>query len=99
MRCQRMNTTKRYSNEFKQEAVRLLESSGMGVQQLCEELGVSDNSLYKWQKLYGKKDSSEDRYTPEDHDELMRLRKELKRVTEERDILKKAVGIFTKELP
>ena len=39
------------------------------------------------------------RLTPDEYDGLIRLRRELRRVTEERDILKKAVGIFTKELP
>ena len=95
-----MNTSKRYSNEFKLEAVRLVESSGKGVQQISEELGISDNSLYKWVRLYGSKDKTNDQLlTPDEHDELIRLRRELKRVAEERDILKKAVGIFTKELP
>jgi transposase len=94
-----MSTANRYSNEFKLEAVKLVESSGKGVQQICMDLGISDNSLYKWVKLYGKKDTGKKSFTPDDHDELMRLRKELRDVTEERDILKKAVGIFTKELP
>jgi transposase len=95
----KLSTGKRYSNEFKLEAVKLVESSGRGVQQISFELGISDNSLYHWVKLYGKKDSCEKRFTPDDRDEIIRLRKELKEVTEERDILKKAVGIFTKELP
>lgn len=92
-------SSRRYSNEFKLEAVRFLESSGRGVQQVCLELGVSDNSLYKWVKLYGKKSDDQERFSPDNHDELKRLRKELRDVSEERDILKKAVGIFTKELP
>ena len=94
-----MSTRKRYSNEFKLEAVKLVESSGKGVQQISFDLGISDNSLYHWVKLYGKKEHCEASFTPDDHDELLRLRKELKIVSEERDILKKAVGIFTKELP
>jgi transposase len=95
-----MSTSNRYSNEFKLEAVKLVESSGKGVQKISFDLGVSDNALYAWVKRYGKKSAIDtNRFTPEDHDELMRLRKELRDVTEERDILKKAVGIFTKELP
>ena len=94
-----MSTSNRYSNEFKLEAVKLVESSGKGVQQISMDLGISDNSLYTWVKRYGRKDPSKKSFTPDDHDELMRLRKELRDVTEERDILKKAVGIFSKELP
>ena len=47
--------------------------------------------------LYGKR-AGANRLTPEEHEELIRLRREVRRVTEERDILKKAVSIFSKEL-
>lgn len=94
-----MSRGKRYSNEFKLETVKLLERSGKSVQTICEELGVSDTSLYKWIALYGSPQDGGERHTPDEHEELIRLRRDLKRVTEERDILKKAVGIFSKELP
>jgi len=89
---------KRYANEFKLEAVRLAERGDVPVAQVARDLGVSQTVLRRWMKLYGER-ANGGRLTPEEHEELIRLRRENKRVTMERDILKKAVGIFSKELP
>jgi transposase len=89
---------KQYANEFKLEAVRLAERGDVPVAQVARELGLHETVLRRWMAKFGKKGNGS-RVTPDEHDELIRLRRELRRVTEERDILKKAVGIFTKELP
>ena len=89
---------KRYANEFKVEAVKLAEKGDAPVAQVARELGVSETVLRRWMKLYGAGPNGR-RLTPEEHEELIRLRRENKRLTVERDILKKAVGIFSKELP
>jgi len=80
------------------EAVRLSERGDVPVAQVAGELGLHETVLRRWMAKFGTKGNGS-RVTPDEHDELIRLRRELRRVTEERDILKKAVGIFTKELP
>ena len=89
---------KRYANEFKLEAVKLAEGGDVPVAQVARDLGVSQTVLRRWMKRYGER-ANGGRLTPEEHEELIHLRRENKRVTMERDILKKAVGIFSKELP
>lgn len=89
---------KQYTNEFKLEAVRLAERGQVPVAQVARELGLHQTVLRRWMGRFGT-NANGYRMTPDDSDELIRLRRELRRVTEERDILKKAVGIFTKELP
>ena len=67
---------------------------------MAEELGVSDTSIRNWITLYGTGQGVEgEAFTPEEHAELTRLRRDLKRVSEERDVLKKALGILSRELP
>jgi len=89
---------KRYANEFKLEAVKLAERGEATAAQVARELGISETVLHRWKKLYGQR-ANGGRMTPEEHEELIRLRRDNKRLTIERDILKKAVGIFSKELP
>jgi len=62
---------------------------------VARELGLNDTVLYRWKKLYGQRADGKS-IALEEHDELIRLRRENKRLTMERDILKKAVGIFSK---
>jgi transposase len=94
----------RFSKEFKLEAVRLLELGNTPGTQLALELGIARNQLYKWQAQLGKvgKESAflgPGRKPEEERSELDRLKIELKQVTEERDILKKAAAYFAKQLP
>jgi transposase len=93
-----MGKRRQFTNEFKMEAVRLVEASGRPRAQIARELGVCDSVLDRWVKQFGPRPDGS-RVTPDDREELIRLRKENQRLTMERDILKKAVGIFTKELP
>ena len=81
---------KRYTEEFKIAAVKQVAERGHPASEVAERLGVSMHSLYAWMKRYG---------VPEEErkaEELRRLKAELKRVTEERDILKKAAVYFAK---
>jgi len=88
---------KRYSKEFKLEAVRMLEAGDRTGQQIEVELGIGSGQVYKWRKELA---ASGQRAFPGNgtarDEELVRLRKELARVSEERDILRKAVAIFSK---
>jgi transposase len=93
----------RFSKEFKLEAVRLLDLGQKPAVQLALELGVRRNQLYKWkEQLAGKGTAAfrgPGRKAGAQESEVVRLRRELAKVTEERDILKKAVAYFARELP
>ena len=89
----------RFTREFKLEAVRLLELGQKPATQLALELGVQRGQLYKWQaqlKSRGTLQAGPGRPKLAKESEVSRLRRELKRVTEERDILKKAQAYFVK---
>lgn len=79
--------TPRFSDDFKRDAVHQVVVRGYPVTEVLQRLGVSSHSLYKWVKLFSKRpDRSAD---DEQAAEIRRLKRELARVTEERDILKK----------
>jgi len=85
-------TYKRYTEEFRAEAVRQVTERSYPVYEVAERLGVSTKSIYKWIR-----DQNTPMEVKEDKAEIARLRRELKRVEEERDILKKAAAYFAKE--
>lgn len=93
----------RFSKEFKLEAVRLLESGRKNAVELALELGIRRNQLYKWKKEMAGKGAGAfagpGRPSASQESEVSRLKRELAKVTEERDILKKAVAYFARELP
>ena len=94
----------RFTKEFKLEAVRLLERGEKPATQLAAELGIRRNLLNKWQEQLLSKGLEKAFRGPgakslSELSEVEQLRRELKRVTEERDILKKAATYFAKELP
>jgi transposase len=88
----------RYTPEFKEEAVRQVVDRGHSVAEVSSRLGVSAHSLYKWIKAV--KPSDEEQQAAELHDaksEILRLKAELRRAEEERDILKKAARYFASQ--
>ena len=96
-----MTKRKGFSAEFKREAVRLLETSQKSSADLARELGVRRNQLYKGKEQMSKRGAGAFPGSGRgsgSSDELARLRKELEKVKEERDILKKAAAYFAKEL-
>jgi transposase len=96
-----MGTRKQFTPEFKREAVQLVESGSRSASELARELGVRRNQLYKWQREFQARGTGafpgsgarKERTT-----EIARLKRELARVTEERDILKKAAAYFAKDV-
>jgi transposase len=88
---------RRFTNEFKVEAVRLAEKGDVPVARVARDLELHETVLRRWMQQFGQR-ADGTRMTPEEREELVRLRREVRRVTEERDILKKAVSIFSKEL-
>lgn len=88
----------RYSPEFKDEAVRQVIERGHSVAEVADRLGVSTHSLYKWVNAV-KPDNSVQKENEllEAKKEILRLRSELRRTEEERDILKKAARYFASQ--
>jgi transposase len=83
-----------YSPEFKREAVQLLRSSGRPIPQLAKELGISPQSVRNWASQRDVDDGRAAGLTSDEREELRRLRREVKVLAEEREILKKAAAFF-----
>ena len=86
----------RYSPEFKEEAVRQVTQRGYSVREVAERVGVSAHSLYKWVRDARPTHAQADELAKTKL-EMQKLKSELRRVQEERDILKKAAAYFAKE--
>lgn len=88
-----------YDKAFKLEAVRLIVEEGRSVASVARDLGVNANSLHHWKKQFSTDGTDafpgHGRLKPAD-EELRRLKRELQIVTQERDILKKAIAFFAK---
>ncbi len=89
-------SSKRYPDEFKIEAVKQVVELGYPVAEVAKRLGITTHSLYAWKKKFGP-DSVEHNEKLSAEKEIRRLKKELKRVTDERDILKKAAVYFANQ--
>ena len=96
-----MTTERRsYTEEFKREAVWLMETSGRPIAQLARDLGINDNNLYRWRGLYGNpRPATASGSVVEMEAELKRLRREVEVLRQERDILKKAMSIVSRSQP
>jgi transposase len=87
--------TSNYSDDFKRDAVQQITVRGYPVREVSRRLGVSSHSLYKWLRLFAEPAPKSGGV---DHEaEVRRLKRELARVTEERDILKKAAAYFAQD--
>ena len=91
---------RKYDREFKVEAVKLVTGGGRAVAEVARNLGIHENLLYKWKEKYSEDMAhafpGKGRLKPAE-EELRRMKRELADVTQERDILKKALAIFSKE--
>jgi transposase len=88
-----------YTKEFKEETVHLVLTRGMSVSEVSKDLGIGTETIYRWIRQY-KSDPKNSfpgkgHLKPED-EKLRKLERELADVKEERDILKKAISIFSK---
>ena len=94
-----MGQRRRFTPEFKRQAVQLLNAGQRPAAEIARELGVPRNRLYKWQQevaTHGGAFPGSGRHA-EPAAELARRQRDLARVTEERDILKKAAAFFARE--
>ena len=91
---------RKFSREFKVEAVKLVKERGVSVAQAARDLDVHENVMRKWVKEFGSDPAQafpgQGRMKPEQQ-EIERLRRENNRLRAERDILKKAAAFFAKE--
>lgn len=89
-----------FDAEFKREAVRLATAGDRRISQVARDLGIREKLLYRWVKQYREDPQNafpgKGHLKPED-EELRRLKRQLADVTEERDILKKALAIFSRK--
>ena len=97
-----MEERKHHTREFKLEAVRLLDQSDRPASEIAVQLGVKRTLLYRWRDEVRTKGEAAfggpGRRLANQEEEIVRLRRELQVVKEERDILKKAVAYFAREL-
>jgi transposase len=88
-----------FTREFKLEAVHLAQKSGKSQAQVARDLGIADSTLHHWCKEFAKADSAAfpgSGNPPAQEEELRRLKRELEVTRQERDILKKALAIFSR---
>ncbi len=95
-----VRTYRKYDREFKLEAVRLVTEGGRSVPEVARDLGIHENVLYNWRKKY--LEDTDHAFPGKGHlkpaeEELRQVKKELADIKEERDILKKALAIFSKQ--
>ena len=90
-------TNKQYPIEFKKEAVALVLDQGYSVSDAAESLGITTKLLYAWKaKIENERQGS--LLTGDEREELKRLRKEVKELRMEKEVLKKASAFFAKEM-
>jgi len=86
---------RRFDREFKIQAVKMVTEGGQTAAEVARSLGIHANQLYNWKRKFS--DDGEKAFPGKGHlTEISALRKKLRDVEMERDILKKAVGIFSK---
>ena len=87
---------KQYTPEFKREAVRLVTEGGLSMAQVARDLGLDDNLVSRWKKEA--QQNGQPAFPGQGHpqdEELFRLRREVEVLRQEREILKKAISIFS----
>ena len=86
-----------YPPEFKAEAVRLVGSSDRSLSRLAKDLGIADQTLRNWVRQAEIDDGVCEALVPSEREELRQLRREVRTLRQEREILKKAAAFFAKE--
>jgi len=94
-------TRRRYTEDFKREAVRLVRESAHPVAQVARDLGIPENVLYRWRAQHRQAEAHGTTRAAQraEAEALTRVQRELARVTQERDVLKRAAAFFARESP
>lgn len=88
---------RQYNKAFKEEAVLLVTEQGYSVADAAKSLGITPSMLYNWKAKYDEQHAGQT-ISESEREELLRLRKEIKNLRMEKDILKKAATFFAKEM-
>lgn len=91
-----LKSRRKFSKEFKQDVLNMLKTGNKSVPELSEEIGITESVIYRWYKKNNGNTKEEEKLSGQEK-ELRELRTKLADITEERDILKKAVSIFSKQ--
>ena len=91
------HSRRRFTTEFKAETVALIRGSGKSIAEVCREMGLAESSVHRWLAQADIDGGQRDGLTTAEREELSRLRRELRVVREERDVLAKAIAFFTKD--
>jgi len=96
---QEKSKPKIYSSEFRESSVKLAIGADKPITQIAKDLGINPNTLHTWINKYSQPKEQNKTVRTDEHlyEELKRLKKEVARLTEERDLLKKAAAYFAKE--
>jgi transposase len=89
-------TRRKFTKEFKAETVALIRQSGKSIAEICRDMGLPESSMHRWLAQAEIDAGQRDGLTTSEREELSRLRRELRVVREERDVLAKAIAFFTK---
>lgn len=90
---------KKYSEEFKKDAVRLVRNRGTRtIAEVANELGVSESMLHRWQQAYGAQVDGSAIQADQGREDVERLRRRLRELEMENTLLKKAAALFAKDV-
>jgi transposase len=87
---------RQFTKEFKAETIALIRGSAKPVAQICRDMGLSESTVQRWVAQAEVDRGQRDGLTTAEREELSRLRREMRVVCEERDVLAKAIAFFTK---
>ena len=87
-----------YPAEFKKETLALVKEQGYTVKEAAEAVGIQEQLIYKWQKAFDSENASDEPLSSDERQELLKLRRENKRLKTEQEILKKASAFFAKHM-
>lgn len=94
---QRRRTRRRFSDEFKRDAVEIVRSSGKPIAEVARELGIYDSTLGNWVKQDQINRGEREGLTTDERAELVELRRENARLRMERELLKRATAFWVRE--
>jgi transposase len=93
------NKTKRYSEEFRKDAVQLLQNRGVRtVPEIAASVGVSVSMLYRWRDVYGAQGGASAVASQNERDDIEKMRRRLRELEQENALLKKAAALFAREV-